>query len=146
MKLDGNTILMHRRRFGHRVAAWPKRSTPQAIRSSSPAAARRRWRRRSPPIRGMAFQTLDVEDPAAIRAFAAEMTAKYPALNVLINNAGVMKAEDLLAEPFDLSDAEATITTNLLGRSASPPPSCRTCASRPRRRWSTFRRGWPSSR
>ena len=64
---------------------------------------------------GMAFKTLDVEDPAAIRAFAAEIIAEHPALNVLINNAGVMRAETLLAEPFDLADAEATIVTNLLG-------------------------------
>ncbi|WP_284946056.1 SDR family oxidoreductase [Acidisoma cladoniae] len=64
---------------------------------------------------GMAFQTLNVESTDAIRAFAAQIMADYPALNVLINNAGVMRAENLLTEPFDLTDAEATITTNLLG-------------------------------
>jgi len=64
---------------------------------------------------GMALKTLDVEDPAAIAAFAAEIIAEHPALNVLINNAGIMRAENLLAEPFDLADAEATIVTNLLG-------------------------------
>ncbi|MEO6300564.1 MAG: SDR family NAD(P)-dependent oxidoreductase, partial [Paracoccaceae bacterium] len=35
--------------------------------------------------------------------------------NVLINNAGIMRAEDMLAEPYDLGDAEAMIVTNLLG-------------------------------
>jgi uncharacterized oxidoreductase len=64
---------------------------------------------------GMAYAVLDVADAAAITAFAANITADYPALNVVINNAGIMVAEDLLAEPFDLSTAEATITTNLLG-------------------------------
>jgi uncharacterized oxidoreductase len=64
---------------------------------------------------GMAFQVLDVEDPAAIKAFAAQVVKDHPALNVLINNAGIMRAEDLLAEPFDLADSEAMITTNLLG-------------------------------
>jgi uncharacterized oxidoreductase len=64
---------------------------------------------------GMAFEVLDVEDPDAIRTFAAKIANDYPALNVLINNAGVMRAEALLAEPFDLADAEATIATNLLG-------------------------------
>ncbi len=64
---------------------------------------------------GMTFQTLDIEDPDAIRSFAAAVSKDHPQLNVLINNAGVMRAEDLLAEPFDLADAEATITTNLLG-------------------------------
>jgi uncharacterized oxidoreductase len=40
--------------------------------------------------------------------------AAFPALNVLINNAGIMRFEDLDHER-DLADAEATITTNLLG-------------------------------
>lgn len=62
---------------------------------------------------GMASITLDVEDPAAIKAFAAQVTAAHPALNVLINNAGIMRPEDLLKG--DLADAEAMITTNLLG-------------------------------
>lgn len=64
---------------------------------------------------GMAFAVLDITDAAAVRAFAAEVTRDHPALNVVINNAGVMVAEDLLAEPFDLATVETTITTNLLG-------------------------------
>jgi uncharacterized oxidoreductase len=63
---------------------------------------------------GMKSLTLDIEDPAAIRAFAAQAATEFPALNVLINNAGIMRAEDLL-EQKDLTDAEATVTTNLLG-------------------------------
>jgi uncharacterized oxidoreductase len=64
---------------------------------------------------GMALQTLDVENAGAIRDFAAQIVKDHPALNVLINNAGIMRAENLLNEPFDLADCEATITTNLLG-------------------------------
>lgn len=64
---------------------------------------------------GMAFETLDVEDPGAIKAFAARIVATHPDLNVLINNAGVMTAEDLTAEPVDLAVAEQTIAINLLG-------------------------------
>lgn len=64
---------------------------------------------------GMAWAALDVADPAAIRAFAAQVVRDHPALNVVINNAGIMLAEDLKAEPFDLDVVEATITTNLLG-------------------------------
>jgi uncharacterized oxidoreductase len=64
---------------------------------------------------GMTSVLLDVEDPASIRTLAAQLAADYPALNVLINNAGVMRAENLLAERVDVGDAEATITTNLLG-------------------------------
>ncbi|MEG3086662.1 SDR family oxidoreductase [Sphingomonas sp. PB4P5] len=78
--------------------------------------------RREGPLRetvaahpGMDYAVLDVSDAAAIRAFAAKITTEHTALNVVINNAGIMQVEDLLAEPFDLDVAEATITTNLLG-------------------------------
>jgi uncharacterized oxidoreductase len=57
----------------------------------------------------------DIEDPAAIRAFAARVAAEFPALNVLFNNAGIMRPENLLAQQDDLGDAEATVATNLLG-------------------------------
>lgn len=64
---------------------------------------------------GMQSAALDVEDAEAIRAFAASITRDYPTLNVLINNAGIMRAENIPAQPDGLGDAEATITTNLLG-------------------------------
>jgi uncharacterized oxidoreductase len=63
---------------------------------------------------GMAGYVLDVDDAGAIRSFAEKAAATHPALNVLLNNAGIMKPEDLRAETIDLSVAEATITTNLL--------------------------------
>jgi uncharacterized oxidoreductase len=64
---------------------------------------------------GMKSLQLDIEDPAAIRAFAAQVTASFPKLNGLINNAGIMRAEKLLAQQDDLADAEAMVATNLLG-------------------------------
>ena len=64
---------------------------------------------------GMASVALDVADPGAIQAFAARVAQEHPALNVLVNNAGIMRSEDALAEPFDLAAAEATVATNLLG-------------------------------
>ncbi|HYC96815.1 SDR family oxidoreductase [Brevundimonas sp.] len=64
---------------------------------------------------GMAFETLDVGDPAAIRAFAARVVEAHPDLNVVLNNAGIMVPEDLTAEPVDLAIAEQTIAINLLG-------------------------------
>lgn len=60
---------------------------------------------------GMAMMTLDVADAGAIVDFAARIIAEYPALNVLINNAGIMRFEDKI----DLTAAEAMIATNLLG-------------------------------
>lgn len=64
---------------------------------------------------GMAWATVDMADAAALAAFGAQVVKDHPALNVVILNAGIMKAEDLKAEPFDLAAVEATITTNLLG-------------------------------
>ena len=63
----------------------------------------------------MTSLALDIQDPANIRSFAAELAARYPALNVLINNAGIMRVEMLRAQQENLADAESTVTTNLLG-------------------------------
>jgi uncharacterized oxidoreductase len=64
---------------------------------------------------GMKSLPLDIEDSAAIREFAAKAVAEFPSLNFLINNAGIMRAEKLLAQQPDLADAEAIVATNLLG-------------------------------
>ena len=64
---------------------------------------------------GMKSLPLDIEDSAAIRDFAAKAVAEFPSLNVLINNAGIMRAEKSLAQQLDLANAEAIVTTNLLG-------------------------------
>jgi uncharacterized oxidoreductase len=64
---------------------------------------------------GMKSLTLDIEKPEAIRAFAAKIAREFPSLNVLINNAGIMRVENLNAQPEDLADAEAIVATNLLG-------------------------------
>jgi uncharacterized oxidoreductase len=63
---------------------------------------------------GMQSVALDLEKND-IRAFAASVVARFPKLNVLINNAGIMRPERLNAETVDLTDSEATVTTNLLG-------------------------------
>ena len=64
---------------------------------------------------GMRSLALDIGDKAGVAAFAEEAIRSFPGLNVIINNAGVMKMENLLDPPGDLVDAEATIATNLLG-------------------------------
>lgn len=64
---------------------------------------------------GMKFLPLDIENPDAIRSFAAQATAEFPTLNALVNNAGIMRAEKLLNDEPQLADAEAIVATNLLG-------------------------------
>ncbi|KQR84167.1 SDR family oxidoreductase [Sphingomonas sp. Leaf343] len=58
--------------------------------------------------------TLDVESAEGVADFAARLLAAHPAVNVLINNAGIMRFETL-DRARDLADAETTVTTNLLG-------------------------------
>lgn len=63
---------------------------------------------------GMAGIRLDITDPASIEEAAAELKRRFPKLNVLINNAGIMPFDD----PSGLVDdtvSQAILTTNLLG-------------------------------
>jgi len=62
---------------------------------------------------GMHSIVMDTGDAASIAAGVAKLTADFPALNAVIQNAGIMKPEDL--KSGDTTTAEATIATNLLG-------------------------------
>src|SRR3990170_8541572 len=62
----------------------------------------------------MAAMTIDVDSAQGVADFAGRVLAEHPDLNGLVNNAGIMRYEDIGARR-DLADAEATITTNLLG-------------------------------
>ncbi|WP_019585555.1 SDR family oxidoreductase [Deinococcus apachensis] len=62
---------------------------------------------------GMESAVLDIEDADAIRDFAEQLKLDHPALNVVIHNAGIMRAEAI--QDSSLDDAEATVATNLLG-------------------------------
>jgi uncharacterized oxidoreductase len=64
---------------------------------------------------GMAYVVLDVADPAAIKTVAARIVAEHPDLNVVVNNAGIMKVEDLSKGQIDLALVEETLNINLLG-------------------------------
>ena len=63
---------------------------------------------------GMAAVELDVSNPADVKRIGAQLIAQYPALNVLINNAGVMLFDDV-AGAVDESLLVSTVTTNLGG-------------------------------
>jgi uncharacterized oxidoreductase len=62
---------------------------------------------------GMKGAVLDIENSDAIRTFAEKLKKDYPALNVVIHNAGIMKPESL--KDGATADAEAMVAINLLG-------------------------------
>jgi uncharacterized oxidoreductase len=62
---------------------------------------------------GMKAAVLDIGNVESILSFAEQIKKDYPALNVVIQNAGIMKPEPL--QKGMVADAEAIITTNLLG-------------------------------
>jgi len=63
---------------------------------------------------GMESIELDVSNPESIRRAAEVLVVKYPALNVLINNAGIMEIDDA-STLIDDDLISRTITTNLMG-------------------------------
>ena len=63
---------------------------------------------------GMDSIELDVTDPESIRRVAEELVTKYPTLNVLLNNAGIMEIDDASTR-IDDDLISRTITTNLMG-------------------------------
>ncbi|HEY2504236.1 MAG TPA: SDR family NAD(P)-dependent oxidoreductase [Mycobacterium sp.] len=112
MQMTGNTILVtgggtgigrglaeSLHRLGNQVIIAARRREPlQAVAKANP---------------GMQIWSLDQSDPAGIRRFATELTDRYPELNVVVNNAGIQRVEDLLTG--DVGAAEQTVAINLLG-------------------------------
>jgi uncharacterized oxidoreductase len=64
---------------------------------------------------GIHHEALDIDFSGDITAFAARVLSKHPTLNVLINNAGIMRPEDVTTADYSPATAEAIVTTNLLG-------------------------------
>jgi uncharacterized oxidoreductase len=63
---------------------------------------------------GMHFLELDIESSKSISEVANNLISKFPNLNVLINNAGIMQIDDV-SGPVDDKVIVSTITTNLMG-------------------------------
>ena len=63
---------------------------------------------------GLAGVRIDTTDPASIATASAEVIERFPEVNVLVPMAGIMRAENWRTPGF-LADAEAVVTTNVLG-------------------------------
>ena len=64
---------------------------------------------------GLTGLPLDLDDPPSLPHLASEVHQRFPELNVLIANAGISRPEDMAADGWDASDAEAIVETNILG-------------------------------
>ncbi len=63
---------------------------------------------------GMHGMRLDIEHPGELEAMAAHIQVEFPELNLLINNAGISKPEDLTADTIDVAVARSIIHTNIV--------------------------------
>ena len=64
---------------------------------------------------GMASAILNIEDAVSIRSFAQKLTADFPALNVVINNAGIMRHKNLKVPAPDLDGLISEVNINVAG-------------------------------
>lgn len=113
MKLSGNTILLTGggSGIGRELArGWHDRGNTVIIAGRSAASLHET----ADGHDDIHTAILDVSDATDIARFAGEIVARFPKINVLVNNAGIMRYEAIDAGR-DLADAEATILTNLLG-------------------------------
>jgi uncharacterized oxidoreductase len=112
MQLTGNTVLVtgggtgigrglaeSLHRLGNQVIIAGRRLEPlRAVAEANP---------------GIQYLSLDQGDSADIRRFAIELNDSYPDLNVIVNNAGIQRVEDLAGG--GPGTAEQTVAINLLG-------------------------------
>jgi uncharacterized oxidoreductase len=113
MKLSGNTILVTggTSGIGRALAEALHKADNKVIISGRRAHLLAEVTQANP---GMESVELDVNDPASITTVAAELITRFPSLNVLVNNAGIMQIDDAastIAEELLVS----TVTTNLFG-------------------------------
>ena len=113
MKLNGNTILITGggSGIGRALAEALHKLGNQVIISGRRAGHLAETTKANP---GMESIELDVSNPESIRRAAEVLLVRYPALNVLINNAGIMEIDDA-STLIDDDLISRTITTNLMG-------------------------------
>jgi uncharacterized oxidoreductase len=64
---------------------------------------------------GMQAMTVDIRDPYSVRRLAQDIRERYPTLNVLINDAGIMRRENMFNAVDYMADSQDQVETNLNG-------------------------------
>lgn len=113
MKLTGNTIFITGggSGIGRGLAEALHNRGNQVIISGRRKSALEETTNGNP---GMQAIELDVENPRSIEAVASDLIARFPKLNVVINNAGIMKPDNVHTTVDD-DVVSSIVTTNLLG-------------------------------
>ncbi len=112
MKLTGNTILITggTSGIGRALAEALHHNGNKVIVSGRRQNLLDEVTSRNPGIVGI---SVDMSDSADVARFAGEVKAKFPNLNVLINNAGIARHEDYTADSIDTSSAVDIIQVNI---------------------------------
>jgi uncharacterized oxidoreductase len=114
MKITGNTILITggTSGIGLELAAQLVELNNTVIITGRDPAGLEDARKALPKVHTIQS---DVSDPKAIPVLFQEVTKQFPALNFLINNAGIMRKINLMDGSGALADISREIETNLVG-------------------------------
>lgn len=114
MKLSGNTVLITggTSGIGYEFAAQLLKRGNTVIVTGRDQQRLEQTRRSLPGIH--IFQS-DISDSRSIAFLLKAVTEKCPTMNVLINNAGIMRKINLLDQGDGLEDVSREIETNLIG-------------------------------
>jgi uncharacterized oxidoreductase len=113
MKLTGNTIFVTGggSGIGRGLAEALHARGNEVIISGRRASALEETLKANP---GMHSVELDITSPASIDSAARHLITRFPSLNVLINNAGIMRLDDA-SDRVDDAVLVSTLETNLMG-------------------------------
>ena len=64
---------------------------------------------------GLVGLPLDLDEPGSLAALTGQLRARFPALNVLVANAGISRTEDQAGDAWNIEDAQAVVDTNIMG-------------------------------
>jgi uncharacterized oxidoreductase len=114
MKMDSNTILITGGTSGIGFE-FAKRLLALGNKVLITGRDKEKLERAKKSLPGIHVFQSDVSDPVSIKMLHQEVSGRFPQLNVLINNAGIMRNLDLNNPKVDLADVVQEVEINLSG-------------------------------